>query len=83
MGFIDDIFTNKKKQEKEKLHQERQAALDANIDKSNQLQEQIHLLQKSNMEIAWKNEKLNEELVKLVAENDRTKNIFTNRKGIK
>ncbi len=81
MGFIDDIFTNKKKQEKEKLHQERQAALDANIDKSNQLQEQIHLLQKSNMEIAWKNEKLNEELVKLVAENDRTKNILLEREN--
>jgi len=81
MGFIDDIFTNKKKQEKEKLHQEREAALDANILKSNLLQEQVHLLQKSNMEIAWKNEKLNEELIKLVAENVKTKNILLEREN--
>ncbi len=81
MSFIDELFTNKKKQEKERLHQERQAALDANIERSNQLQEQVHILQKSNMEIAWRNEKLNEELVKLVEENDRTKNILLEREN--
>lgn len=81
MGFITNLFTNKTKQEKEKLHQERQAALDVNIYKSNQLQEQVHLLQKSNMEIAIKNGELNEELVRLVTENDRTKNILLEREN--
>jgi hypothetical protein len=66
---------------KDKELKQRQDLLDVNIDKSTNLQEKVLELQKSNMEIAWKNEQLNEELIRLVAENDRTKNILLEREN--
>lgn len=78
MGILNYIFRESKKDKELKL---RHALLDLNIDKSTNLQEQVLELQKSNTEIARKNEQLNEELIKLVAENDRTKNILLDREN--
>lgn len=88
MGLIDDIFNGKKKKEQEKLHQERQAALDANLAKSTNLQERVIELQVKNtelqnsvMEISWKNHELNEQLKQLVLDNERTKNLLLQREN--
>jgi DnaJ-domain-containing protein 1 len=88
MSFLDDIFSNKKKEEKERLHQERQAALDANMEKTTKVQEQnVQVqgknleIQKSAMEIAWKNQEQSEKLTKLVLDNERTKNLLLEREN--
>jgi len=86
--MFEDIFNSKKKKEKEKLHQEREAALDANLHKTTKVQEQNAEvqgknteIQKSAMEIAWKNQELNEKLTQLVLDNERTKNILLEREN--
>jgi hypothetical protein len=78
MNILNYIFGESKK---DKEFKQRQGLLDLNIDKSNNLQEKVLQVQKSNMEIAWKNEQLNEELIRLVAENERTKNILLEREN--
>lgn len=86
MGVLDSIFNGSKKKEKEKIAQERQAALDANLEKTTKVQEQnIEVqaknteIQKSAMEIAWKNQALNEKLTQLVEENKRKQNLLLER----
>lgn len=88
MGFIDNIFNGRKKKEQERLHQERQASLDANLERTTTVQEQNAdvqakntEIQKSAMEIAWKNQELNEQLTKLVLDNERTKNLLLEREN--
>lgn len=88
MGLFDDIFNGKKKKEQEKLQQERQAALDANLTKTTNLQERIVELQEKNtelqssvMEITVKNHELNEQLKQLVLDNERTKNLLLQREN--
>jgi hypothetical protein len=78
MNILNYFFGESKK---DKEFKQRQGLLDLNIDKSNNLQEKVLQVQKSNMEIAWKNEQLNEELIKLVAENEKTKNILLDREN--
>lgn len=78
MGILNYIFGESKK---DKEFKQRQGLLDLNIDKSTNLQEKVWELQKSNTEIARKNEQLNEELIKLVAENEKTKNILLDREN--
>lgn len=78
MGILNYIFRESKK---DKELKQRQALLDVNIGKSTNLQEKVLELQKSNTEIARKNEQLNEELIKLVAENEKTKNILLDREN--
>jgi chromosome segregation ATPase len=88
MGLFDNLFNGKKKKEQEKLQQERQAALDANLTKTTNLQERIVELQERNtelqnsvMEITWKNHGLNEQLKHLVLDNERTKNLLLHREN--
>lgn len=88
MGLFDDLFNGKKKKEQEKLQQERQAALDANLTKTTNLQERIVELQEKNtelqksvMEITWKNHELNEQLKQLVLDNEKTKNLLLQREN--
>lgn len=88
MGLFDDLFNGKKKKEQEKFAQERQAALDANLEKTTKVQEQnIEVqaknteIQKSAMDIAWKNHELNEKLTQLVEENKRKENLLLEREN--
>lgn len=88
MSFFDDIFSNKKKEEKERRLQQRQAALDANMEKTTKVQElNVEVqsknieIQKSAMEIAWKNQEQSEKLTKLVLDNERTKNLLLEREN--
>lgn len=71
---------NKRRKRQEALEQ-KQSLVDENIVKTIAVQTSNIELQKSTMEIAWRNEKLNEQLVELVAENDRTKNILLEREN--
>jgi hypothetical protein len=79
MLIIDSLFNRGKK--KEQLLEERQAVLDKSIQKSERLQGANHDVQKNIIEIAWKNQQLNEELTKLVAENERTRNLLIDREN--
>jgi hypothetical protein len=80
-----------KKKEKERLFQERQIFLDNNIEHSNKIQEETKDTQKStleieqqNLELMQKNYILNEQLVKVVAENKEKENLLLKREeGIK
>ena len=88
MGFLDNIFNQDKKKEKEKKYQERKAALDINLEKTTKVQEQnVEVqeknteIQKSAMQIAWKNQELNEQLTKLVLDNEKTKNLLLEREN--
>lgn len=81
MILFDSIFNNKKKKEDERLRVERLVALDANIEKTTQIQTSSNEVQKSVMEIAWKNQELNEKLTQLVLDNERTKIILLEREN--
>jgi hypothetical protein len=84
--LFDNIFNRGKK--KEQLLLERQAALDANLQKTTEVQElnadvqtKNTEIQKSTMEIAWKNQALNEKLTQLVLENERKENLLLEREN--
>lgn len=79
LGMFYNIF-NKGKEREQKL-EARQFFLDKNIEKSNNIQQKNSDVQKSIMEIVWKNQLLNEELTKLVSDNEKTKNILLEREN--
>lgn len=88
MGFFNKFLNGKKKKDQEKFAQERQAALDASLEKTAKVQEQnIEVqsknteIQKSVLEIAWKNHELNNRLTQLVEENKRKENILLEREN--
>lgn len=85
MSLLNGVFNNKKKH---RMHQERLAALDANLEKTTNVQKQNAdvqgknlEIQKSAMEIAWKNQEQSEKLTKLVLDNERTKNLLLEREN--
>jgi DNA repair exonuclease SbcCD ATPase subunit len=75
------LLQSNKSKLKEKLLKEREVALDSNLKKTTKVQEQSTEIQKSAMEIAWKNQELNEQLTQLVLENERTKNLMIEREN--
>lgn len=76
-----DIFNFKKKKEKEAQLEELRENLKKNLTKTTSVQEDNVELQKSAMEIAWKNHDLNEQLKQLVLDNERTKNLLLQREN--
>ena len=66
-------FWEKRKFEQQRL-EARQQKLDESIEKNNQLQEETVNVQKGELEVARKNHELNQQLIGLVAENEKRKN---------
>jgi len=77
--IFDKLFYRGKK--KEQIFQERQSALDDNLQKTTKVQETNAEVQKGTMEVAWRNQELNEKLTKLVLDNERTKNLLLEREN--
>ncbi len=87
MNLLKNLF-NKKRKEKERLNQERQTALDSNLQRTTKVQEQSAEIQeknldiqKSTMEIAWKNQEQGDKLTNLILDNERTRNLLLDREN--
>lgn len=84
--MLDFLFNNGKKQqqildEKQGKLDQTQGILDENLNKTTKIQETNAEVQKGTMEVAWRNQELNEKLTGLVIDNEKTKNILLEREN--
>lgn len=77
--FLKEMFNRGKKSKQ--LLEEKQVVLTKSIQKSGELQEATHGVQKGALEVVMKSLQLNEDLARLVNENERTKNILLEREN--
>ena len=77
--IFDILFSRSRKNEQ--IRQERQAALEENLQKTTSGQQINTEIQKGTLEVARRNHDLNEELKNLVLDNEKTKNILLEREN--